>query len=132
MLQREEEEGSGVMVDAGSSHEEGAGSPAEPLSPTLALFERHQRNFEKIDRLVAKGELELSVEVVHSLRAGRGSAFARVLENGELDVVGRSATVDDFHPGNGPGRMSASVSMRGKGRKLFKKLSTRASKSRPG
>ena len=66
---------------------------------------------------------------MHSLNAGRQSAFATVLEDGEIPQSLTEDGADNFDAAgvNGSRRTSgmAAVMMRRKSRKLFKKLSAR-------
>lgn len=125
-------------------------TPPRTLAPESHLFARHQQNFQELDKLVARGDFDLeewcSVEVMHSLRAGRQSAFAQVLEEHQpspssspgvteyFSKIGSSvtkSTEEEFGEMEGSTvRAPATVTMRRKSRKLFKKLSSRVIKSR--
>ena len=58
------------------------------------LIARHRRNFQELDNLIAKGDLEYcSIEVMHSSKAGKHSAYARVLESdGIAGSLSKSST----------------------------------------
>ena len=58
------------------------------------LIARHLRNFQELDNLIAKGDLEYcSIEVMHSSKAGKHSAYAQVLESdGIAGSLSKSST----------------------------------------
>ena len=108
--------------------------PKRPVTPSAhqsELFAKHQRNFENLDNLIARGDLEwCSIEVMHSLHAGEQSAFAQVLEY-PASLDNKIADEDgEKMGGDGSRKTAATVIMRRKSQKLFKKLSSRVSKTK--
>lgn len=136
-------------VSAGSDCEAGLEKktmgPDEPaLLATLRaneaeLLARHQRNFRELDRLIARGDLEwCSVEVLHTPLSDGEGRLGQVLEypfaaaptgNG-ASATGGARHVDGGVTINAPGRKAAAT-MRGRSRKLLRRLSSRVSKSKP-
>jgi len=125
-------------------------SASTPLSARASqLFAKHRRNFDELDKRIAKGDLEwCSVEVMHSLlqsplsvssgNAGGGSdGFATIMEYpslNEYEITSPSmmGSTDDDYDNISDGEMDgsrrvgkATVIMRRRSRKLFKKLSSR-------
>ena len=108
--------------------------PKRPVTPSAhqsELFAKHQRNFENLDNLIARGDLEwCSIEVMHSLHAGEQSAFAQVLEY-PASLDNETADEDgEMMGGDGSRKTATTVIMRRKSQKLFKKLSSRVSKTK--
>lgn len=121
-----------------------SGEPALPVTlraNETELLARHQRNFQELDRLIARGDLEwCSIEVLHtpsSDREDRTRPFGQVLEY-PLNVTpagkGASAMVDARGTDRGvtidiSGRKAAAT-IRGRSRNLLRRLSSRVSKSK--
>ena len=69
-----------------------------PSALQSELFAKHLRNFQELDKRIAKGDLEYcSIEVMHSFDAGKQNSFSQVLEfsdAGRYDhvMVGKSLT----------------------------------------
>lgn len=113
--------------------------PPPPSAREAELFAKHRQNFEELDKLISKGDLEwCSIEVMHSSSSarvgeGRHTSFAQVLvhpsmKEVSLSVMG-SATDDDGEVlMDGVQRKGPKVTMRRKSRKLFQRLSSRVSK----
>jgi len=112
--------------------------PATPSARESELFAKHRRNFEELDNLIVKGDLEwCSIEVMHSssskVGGGESRPFAQVLEYPQLTEVGSSmtgCTTDDEGEMDGTKKKGPTVTMRIKSRNLFKKLSSRVNKTR--
>jgi len=127
-------------------------SPSDPnssLPRQSQLFAKHRRNFQELDKLIAKGDLEwCSIEVLHS-PSSSSSTNAAVLDHHVADVTARAAlsvgegTVPisdvDSSESSSEGSSSsdrlvksetAGVMMKRKSRRLFRRISSRVTKSK--
>jgi hypothetical protein len=110
---------------------------AHPISSTAnkgsELIAQHRRNFEELDKLIAKGDLELeSIEGMHSSKAGKHSAFAQVLEFHSIDEMAglsKSSTQETDVTDSTDGSR-APVMIKRKSRNFMRLLSSR--KGKPG
>jgi len=117
--------------------------PETPSAKESELFAKHRRNFQELDKLIGKGDLEwCSIEVMHStsnVAEGEEPAlFAQVLEypstmvaSSEIGGSSMTGSTDDYDGEMMDGsRRKATVMMRRKSRKLFKRLSSKVTKSK--
>ena len=105
-----------------------------PISPTTKgseLIAKHRRNFEELDKLIAKGDLEwCSVEVMHSSKAGKHSAFAQVLESEILTGLSKSSTEEtDITESTDGSVRGVSMEAKRRNKNLFRLLNVRKNKS---
>ena len=94
-----------------------------PTTKGSELMAQHRRNFQELDNLVAKGDLEwCSVEVMYSSKAGKHSAFAQVLESETVTGLSKSSTEETDITDSTEGSMRA-VMMEAKRRnRIFLRL----------
>lgn len=130
-----------------SNNHRAVSKPAAQDTPSIAtppttdkgseLIARHRRNFQELDKLIAKGDLEwCSIEVMHSSKAGRHSAYAQVLEspmNTMMSGLVKSSTEETDGTDGTEGSMSKVVvvpmMVKRRSRQFMRLLSSRKNKS---
>lgn len=104
------------------------------VSPTSStgseLIAKHRRNFQELDKLIANGDLEWeSIEVMHSFKAGKHSAFAQVLERPPVDAlaegVSKSSTEETDITDSTDGLRAVQVATKRRSRNFLGLLSAR-------
>jgi hypothetical protein len=97
------------------------------------LIARHRRNFQELDKLIVKGDLEwCSIEVMHSSKAGKHSAFAQVLESHHIhgmSDLSKSLTEETDTTDSTDGSRGKPIMAKRKSRNFLRLLGTRMNKS---
>eukprot|EP00804_Cyclotella_cryptica_P023844 CCRYP_018131-RC/>CCRYP_018131-RC protein AED:0.33 eAED:0.33 QI:71/1/1/1/1/1/2/321/306 len=97
------------------------------------LMALHRRNFQELDKLIAKGDLEwCSIEVMHSSKTGKHSAFAKVLESHNIhgmSDLSKSLTEETDTTDSTDGSRGIQIMAKRRSRNFLKLLGTRMNKS---